>query len=220
MTARFLNFLFVAYTGKKVALEGDRKGMLDFKYWQALFKSDVDAIFKILLGSILLLVPGLNLAVLGYGQRCLFNSLRQRKRLPAWHNCKELLLEGAIALGIAAAYLALPLIIGFILRPLFGLGKLFGWFLAGVSALFIPLGWANWQACNEWKAAFTVSEIWSHLCAGCASYLLLMAGMVAVIAIGIVLLFTIPVLGIAGAVLIFTASVIFFFQVGLIFRCP
>ncbi len=194
--------------------------MLDFKYWQALLKNDIDAIFKILLGSILLLIPGLNIAVLGYGQRCLFNSLRKRNRLPAWHNCRELLIEGAIALGILIAYLSVPLIIGFILRPLFGVGKLFGWFLAGLSMLFVPLAWANWQACNKWQAAFMLPEIWQHLCCRCTSYLILTAGMIAVTALGIVLLFTIPVLGIFGAIFIFSASIFFFFQVGYVFRTP
>ncbi len=191
--------------------------MPDLKFWQMLFRQDTDAVFKLLLGSILLLVPGLNLAVMGYGQRCLFNSLRDRHRLPAWHNCRELIRTGALAVGIAAAYLFLPLLISFILHPLWGVGKLLAWFLAGLITLFIPLAWANWQYCNEWQAAFMLREIWEHFCCCVMPYFLLAAAMVAAIALGIVLLFSLPLAGILGAVLIFTVGVLFFFQLGQIY---
>ena len=190
-----------------------KAGLLDLKFWKCLVKNDIDAVFKILLGSIILLIPGFNLAVLGYGQRCLFNSLRARHRLPAWHNCRELLAEGAAALGIAVIYLSLPLLIGFILRPLLGVGKLLGWILAGLSSLLIPLAWANWKASNEWKSAFLLLEIWNHLCCCASSYFILISGMIAVIALGLVLLFSLPILGILGAVLIFSYNIFFFFQI-------
>lgn len=191
--------------------------MIDFGYWRAMLRNDVDAVFKLLLGSILLLIPGLNLAVLGYGMRCLANSLWKKQRLPAWHNCKELVIEGGIAFGILLAYLALPLVIGFVLRPLLGAGKLLGWILAGFSMLFVPLGWANWQVYHEWQAAFFLKEIWERLYCHCAVYLLFTAGMVGVIALGVILLFMLPLLGIFGGILIFSYSVFFFFEIGRMF---
>jgi len=190
----------------------------DWQKYLAFLKRDFNVIFKILLGSILTVIPVLNIMVLGYYRQCIRNGLRSHYRLPEWVDWQRLMKKGAEMLAIIVVYLIIPFILMHILAVIPFFGTIISSLLLMICILMVPMAMVNYVAYGNFKDAFSLNEI-IYVVKMCAEdYLLACLLYLLVISVSLLLLFTIPFIGIVGAILIFTSGLVFFYYIGCLYR--
>lgn len=189
--------------------------------WQKYFnvvKKDYNIIFKILLGSILIIIPILNIMVLGYYRQCIKNGLRCNYQLPEWVDWKRLMKKGAEMLVIIAVYLLIPVILMQVLVVIPFFGTLIASLILLLCTLIIPMAMVNCVAYGDLKKGFMINEIVCIIKMSVEDYLFACLLYLLSLTAGLILLFTIPFIGLCGAILIFVTGLLFFYYIGCLYR--
>jgi hypothetical protein len=183
-----------------------------------MFRRDGDIVFKLFLGSIIMIVPVVNLMGLGYLQLCLRQGMKGRTALPPWHDWKSLFQKGLEALLIAVIYMLGPLVFALLFLSIPLLGLLGAALLITAAFMMIPLAWANHEACGAFSDAFRWGEMYARVCCQLGRYILIYTLHVLVISIGCLLVFQLTFLGLLGGMMIFISGVTLCFYVGSLYR--
>jgi hypothetical protein len=181
----------------------DLKQLLGFPF------EDREWLIKMMMGSVITIVPILNFLSLGYFIRCINYGWRGIRKMPDWSNWSELFRDGLIAFGISLAYLIIPLILGSLMATIPGIGIVLASIIIFIMGLIIPMAIANYALRKNIKDAFSFGEIF-YLVGRVFNYYIV--GYLAVtlgVILGIALLLGIPFFGFIGGVLIFYCGIVF-----------
>ena len=173
---------------------------------------------KMIIGSVISIVPIVNFLSLGYFIRCIQNSWRGYQSMPDWDNWGELFRNGCMVFVILLAYLVLPISLGFLMLALPVVGTVFASLIIFIMSIIIPMAIANYAVHMNIRDAFAFTEIFYRsgrvLSVYLAGYLAVTLGLI----LGSVLLVGIPILGFVGGLLMFYCGVVFFNFMGILYR--
>jgi len=179
---------------------------------------DREWLVKMLLGSVITIVPVFNFLSLGYFLRCIKHSWRGHHALPAWDNWPDLFKEGCLALLITLLYLAIPLALGYLVALIPIAGIALASIIIFIMGLIIPMAIASFAICGSLRDAFyfkviiyLVSQVFNLYVVG---YL---AATLSVI-LGLSLLLIFPLVGFVGGAVIFYCGVVFANFLGTLYR--
>lgn len=170
---------------------------------------DREWLVKMLMGSVITIIPILNFLSFGYFIRCINYGWRGRRNLPYWADWPELFKDGLIAFIIALAYLVLPLLLGAVIVTIPGIGIVLASIIIFIMGLIIPMAIANYALHRNIRDAFRFGEILYITSRVFNLYILGCLAVTLGIILGIVLLLTIPYVGFTGGVLIFYCGAVF-----------
>lgn len=190
----------------------DLKQLLGFPF------EDREWLVKMLLGSVITIIPILNFLSLGYFVRSINYGWRGRRNLPDWDNWSELFRDGFMVFVISLAYLAIPLVLGSLIAIIPGIGIVLASIIIFIMGLIIPMAIANYAMRRNIKDAFSLGEIF-YLASRVFNFYVLgyLAATVGLI-LGVALLLGIPFVGFIGGVFIFYCGVIFSNFLGVIYH--
>ena len=189
----------------------DLKELLGFPF------EDRQWFLKLIIGSVIAIVPILNFISLGYFLRCIKYGWTGRRTLPEWHDWGELFRDGCLGAVIILAYLILPLMCGWIMSVLPLVGTFLAAILILILSLVIPMALASYAIQKEFRDAFMLRNILIRAGKVLNYYLTAYLAAVLAVVIGIALLVGVPIIGFLGGLLIFYAGVVFFNLVGFLF---
>lgn len=173
---------------------------------------------KLIIGSIIIIVPILNFLSLGYFMRCIQNGWRGYLCLPEWDDWGNMFKVGLAAFLILLAYLVLPISFALMMVALPVVGAAFASLIIFIMSIIIPMAIANYAVHLNVRDAFAFGEIFYRagrvLSIYLAGYLAATLGLI----LGITLLAAIPSLGFIGGLLMFYIGVVFFNFMGILYR--
>ncbi|MEA4926258.1 MAG: DUF4013 domain-containing protein [Syntrophomonadaceae bacterium] len=177
-----------------------------------------EGFIKMILGSIISIVPVLNLLSLGYLIRCIRYGWMGLSILPTWDNWAELLRDGCIALLILVAYLLFPLSIGLLILAVPAVGIILASLLIFIMSFLIPMAVANYAIYKNIKDAFRLIHIFNQVGRVFNIYIVSYSLVTLGVIIGMALLLGIPYLGFIGGLFIFYCGAVFFNFIGFLYR--
>ncbi|HZJ84062.1 MAG TPA: DUF4013 domain-containing protein [Syntrophomonadaceae bacterium] len=191
---------------------------MDFYYYIRFPFNDREWFKKLGIGSIVFLIPIINIIAIGYFVQCIRLGAKGRRILPFWHNWEGLLRDGIIAIIISLAYIIPPCL----LWPLFLAVPVIGIFMQStiflIAGLMIPMAVANYAVTDEIIDAFKLGRILGQLGEVLNDYVVIYLIMVIINSIFIALIFALPILALLGAIVNFYLGVIFANFIGQLFR--
>ena len=165
---------------------------------------------KMILGSIISIVPVLNFLSLGYFIRCIQYGWRGMQGLPDWDNWADLFKEGCMVFLILLAYLVLPTLLAFMAIAIPVVGMAFASLIVFIMGVLIPMAIANFAIYKNLKDAFIFVNIFNQVGRVFGFYIIAYAAATLGIIIGTVLLVSMPFIGFFGGIFIFYCGVVFF----------
>lgn len=177
-----------------------------------------EGFMKLILGSIISIVPVLNLLALGYLIRCIRSGWMGLTILPPWDNWAELLRDGCLALLILAAYLLIPISIGTLMLAIPAVGVVLASLLIFIMSILIPMAIASYAIYRNLKDAFGLINIFNQVSRVFSIYIISYSMAALGVIIGMALLLGIPYLGFIGGIFIFYCGVVFFNFIGFLYR--
>ncbi|MDR1616243.1 MAG: DUF4013 domain-containing protein [Syntrophomonadaceae bacterium] len=181
-------------------------------YWQNMLIypfSDKNWPFKILIGTVLTIIPVINIVTLGYYLACMRRGIMCRYDLPDWINWRQFLQEGLWVLLIVIFYLLLPLAGFIILGNIPFLGGFFSSLLLLCVSALIPIALANFSLSRRLEDAFKFGDLIRHIIRIQPYYMIIY--LLSVFLLSILFIFTIivPVLIVlSGALFFYICAVI------------
>jgi len=121
---------------------------------------------KLLLGSVLAVIPVVNFFAEGYRYRLLKDSIAEKMEMPAWDDWKTLFVKGLLLYLLKILYILVPVVLTAVFFLLtvtrlaaggFGLletGLLLSLCLLLLTAFLLPMGWSHFAATGEFASAF------------------------------------------------------------------
>ena len=183
------------------------------EYIQIPFQDDA-WIKKMLIGSLICLVPIANLLLLGYAIACMDMGMRGRRALPEWNNWDDYLRDALAALAILLAYLLIPIILILALAGIPLMGTVLGAIICLLAGAMIPMALAAYTFCRQPADAFRFTDLLKRIGAKLDSYIFAYLFIVLALTIGLAIMVSLPYLAFVGALLIFYATVVFSYLVG------
>ncbi len=191
---------------------------MDFYYYIRFPFNDREWFKKLGIGSVVFLIPIINIIAIGYFVQCIRLGAKGRRILPFWHNWEGLLRDGIIAIIISLAYIIPPCL----LWPLFLAVPVIGIFMQStiflIAGLMIPMAVANYAVTDEIIDAFKLGRILGQLGEVLNDYVVIYLIMVIINSIFIALIFALPILALLGAIVNFYLGVIFANFIGQLFH--
>lgn len=172
---------------------------------------------KMILGSVISIVPILNFLSLGYFIKCIQNGWRGSQSLPDWDNWGELFRNGCMVFLILLAYLVLPISLAFLMAVVPVVGTAFASLIIFIMSFIIPMAIANYALHMNMKDAFALKEIFYRSGRVLSLYLTGYLAATLGVIIGTALLVGIPLLGFVGGIFIFYCGVVFFNFLGILY---
>jgi len=118
-----------------------------------------DSAKKLVAGSLLNLIPGLNLLALGYALRLMRDVLAgEETELPPWENWGALFLDGVRVLVVGLAFAAAPALLHRL-----GAGDLLTVVAFGVAATLEPMALVRLASFGRLSAAFQIGKVWQDV---------------------------------------------------------
>jgi hypothetical protein len=192
--------------------------MADLKQFLRFPFEDREWLVKMLLGSVITIIPILNFLSLGYFIRSINYGWRGSRKLPNWDNWSELFRDGFMVFVISLGYLTIPLILGSLIAMIPGIGIALASIIIFIMGLIIPMAIANFAIRRNVRDAFSFGEIF-YLASRVFNFYVIscLAATLGVI-MGIALLIGIPLIGFIGGVFIFYCGVVFSNFLGTIYH--
>ncbi|ABR54929.1 conserved hypothetical protein [Methanococcus vannielii SB] len=209
---------------------------MDFKPAFRFPLSDDNAFKKMIIGSILSIIPVLNLISLGYAIETLENILNSKDELPNWDFLGRKFIKGLFTMVIYFIYMLIPFMIIFFLggssiyaifsgiESLF-MGGIFGFLFTVLLVLFttliigfiVPMAILNYTASGEFFSAFHFFEIINKISLKVSDYILMYLLLI-LLSIGLRFIAIIPIIGlIIIMVMNFYFSLVFAYILGKIY---
>jgi hypothetical protein len=167
-------------------------------------------IMKMILGSIICIIPVLNLLLLGYFIRCIQCGWRGIHGLPDWDNWADLCRDGCMVLLILLAYLVLPISLALLLLAIPVVGVVFASIIVFIMGFLIPMAIANYAMYKNMRDAFIFVNIFNQVARVFGFYIIAYVAVTLGVIIGTALLLGVPLVGFLGGVFIFYCGVVFF----------
>ncbi|MCI0370023.1 MAG: DUF4013 domain-containing protein [candidate division NC10 bacterium] len=118
-----------------------------------------DSAKKLVAGSLLNLIPGLNLLPLGYALRLMRDVLAgEETELPPWEGWGSLFLDGVRVLVVGFAFALAPILLHWL-----GAGELLTVLAFGVAAALEPMALVRLASFGRLGAAFEIGKIWQDM---------------------------------------------------------
>jgi len=190
----------------------DLKQLLGFPF------EDREWIMKMMLGSVITIVPVLNFLSLGYFIRCINVGWRGRRNLPNWDSWTELFRDGLFGFLIALTYLIVPILLGFLVGMVPVVGAALASIIIIIMGIIIPMAIANYAMRKNIRDAFALGEIIYKAGRVLNLYITAYLTTILIVTIGAALLIGLPIIGFIGAVLIFYCGVVFFNLLGFLYH--
>jgi hypothetical protein len=190
----------------------DIKKLLGFPF------EDREWLIKLMLGSVITIVPILNFLSLGYFIRCINYGWRGRRRLPHWDNWSELFRDGCMAFLIALAYLTIPIAAGFLIALIPVVGIVLVSIIIFIMGIIIPMAVANYAMRRNLRDAFCFGEIFYRAGRVLNYYITGYIATTLGVILGAALLFGLPIIGFVGGLIIFYCGVVFGNLLGNLYR--
>lgn len=190
----------------------DLKQLLGFPF------KDREWLVKMLLGSVITIIPILNFLSLGYFIRSINYGWRGRCNMPDWDNWSELFRDGLMVFIISLAYLTIPLVLGSLLAMLPGIGIVIAPIIIFIMGLIIPMAIANYAMRRNIKDAFSLGEIFYLVSRVFNLYIIGYIAATLGVILGVALLLGLPFVGFIGGVFVFYCGVVFFKFLGAIYH--
>lgn len=189
------------------------KEMLEFPL------KDKEWLMKIILGAVITIVPVLNLLSMGYLLKCIHQGARGIQELPEWDEWVDLFKDGVLVFVILILYLLVPLVLGFILSLIPGVGQILYVVLVFAAGAVIPMAIANFSVRRELADAFAIGEIIFYVNRVLNYYAASYFAYFMILLISTGLFIGIPFIGsFMASIIIFYASIVFFTFLGIIYR--
>jgi len=173
---------------------------------------------KMIMGSVITLVPVVNFLSLGYFLRCVNYGWRGLRIIPDWSNWAELFRDGCIVFLIILAYLVFPISIAFLMLMVPIVGTAFASLTVFIMSLFIPMAIANYAVHKNMRDAFMLVDIFHQVGRVMSFYLIAYLTAALGVIIGAALLLGLPLLGFIGGIIIFYCGVVFFNLLGFLYH--
>ncbi|MBI3003102.1 MAG: DUF4013 domain-containing protein [candidate division NC10 bacterium] len=148
-----------------------------------------DSARKLVAGSLLNLVPILNLLALGYALRLMRQVLAgEETQLPAWEDWGGLFLDGIRVLVVGAAFAVGPLLLHWL-----GAGEVLTVLAFGLAAALEPMALVRLASFGRLSAAFEIGKVWQDVRLLFSGYLpAVLAWLAALFGFGVLLVGTRP----------------------------
>jgi len=189
--------------------------------WQELLRyplADDKWILKVIIGSLIMLVPVVNLLLLGYAIACIELGMRGRRRLPDWDAWQDYIRDAVSASLIVLAYLIIPMALTVILSHIPLIGILLGAILIFLTGALTPMALAAFAMRRDISDAFSlidiIHQISSHLELYLSGYLFLILST----CLGLILIIVLPYLACLWSILVFWSLVVFSYLTGCLAR--
>lgn len=190
----------------------DLKQLLGFPF------KDRDWFMKIILGSIISIVPIINFLSLGYFIRCIRCGWKGLLVLPDWDDWGDLFREGCTAFLVLLIYLILPVLLAVLLLAVPVVGMILACLAAFIMCIFIPMAIANYAVHRDMREALLLVNIFQQVGRVLGLYIIGYITASLGLIIGTALLIGIPFFGFIGGLLIFYCGAIFFNYLGFLYR--
>lgn len=187
--------------------------------WQELLRypfADDNWVLKMLVGSLVCLVPAANLILCGYAIACMEMGMRGRRRLPDLEHWADYARDAAAALIILLAYLFIPIILTLVLSAIPIVGTVLGAIALLLAGSMIPMALAAYAARREITDAFSIVDILTQIGGNLDSYLSAYLFIIISGSIGLAIIISLPYLACLGAIIIFYSTTIFSYLIGFI----
>lgn len=172
---------------------------------------------KMLIGTVLSIIPIINVFTLGYFLACMRRGMRCRYNLPDWRDWDLYLQEGLWALLVILVYLLIPFICIFIIGGLPFIGGFFSSLIMLCMALLIPMALANYAASHQVQDAFRFGDIIKHIIQAQPSYTIVYILVIFLFSFLLILTILIPFFILISGFLFFYMGVVFSYLFGYIY---
>lgn len=118
-----------------------------------------DSAKKLVAGSLLNLIPGVNLLALGYALRLMRDVLAgEETELPPWEGWRSLFLDGVRVLVVGVAFVLAPALLHWL-----GAGDVLTVLAFGVAATLQPMALVRVASSGRLGAAFEIGKVWQDV---------------------------------------------------------
>ncbi|KUG04445.1 hypothetical protein ASZ90_018113 [hydrocarbon metagenome] len=173
---------------------------------------------KMLLGCIFLIIPIVNILVLGYFVECIRLGIRGKTILPDWSDWEFYLRQGFMALLIFIVYLGIPLLFTFILHIVPILGVMVSSIVTLLAGAIVPMALANSALNNNVMDAFRIGEILDNIKQVIDYYAPAYLIMAIITAIAPAVAVGIPIISFAGVFLMFYSGIVYSNYIGQLYH--
>lgn len=164
---------------------------------------------KMLLGCIFMIIPIVNILVLGYFVECIRLGTGGKNILPDWADWEMYLRQGLMALLIFIAYLGIPMLFTFILHIVPILGIMVSAIVTLLAGAMVPMAIANCTSTSNILDAFRFGEIIYKIKQVIDYYAPAYLIMAIITAIAPVIVVGIPIISFAGIFLMFYSGAVY-----------
>ncbi len=176
--------------------------------------NDREWLKKTLLGCIFMIIPIVNILVLGYFVECIRLGIQGKTILPEWADWELYLRQGLMAVLIFVAYLGIPMLFTFILHIIPILGIMVSALVTLLACAIVPMAIANCVISGNVVDAFKVGEIIYHIKKVIDYYAPAYLIMAIITAIAPAIVVGIPIISFAGVFLMFYSGLVFSNYIG------
>lgn len=173
---------------------------------------------KLLAGSVIILIPLVNIMALGYFARCINNGQRGRRCLPEWWEWKEYIREGCTMLLIIFFYLAAAVLMAWLMMSIPAAGTFLSTMMFLFLILIIPMALANYAMHHIFRDGLMILDIARAAARVASIYACAFLLFLLVMSAAWALLLTCPVLGLLSGLIMFYVGVIYSCFLGRIHR--
>lgn len=189
--------------------------------WQDLLRyplADDSWILKMLIGSLVMLVPILNLALFGYAIACMDMGMRGNRKLPPWEAWRDYIGDALSADVILIAYLLIPVILTIVLSHLPFIGLFLGAAAIILAGGLIPMALAAYAVRRDISNAFTLGDIIRQIANNLDAYLVAYFSLILLFCLELALIIAMPYLAWLWSFVMFYETVVFSYLIGCLAR--
>lgn len=185
--------------------------------WQELLTYPFEGdkwILKIVIGSLICLVPIINLVLFGYAIACMEMGMKGQRQLPGWETWRDYIGDALSAILILLSFLIIPFIFTMVLSHIPVIGTILGSITILIAGAMVPMSLAAFSLRRDVTDAFRLGDIIRQISSHLDLYLSAYTFFILSCCIGLTVVVALPYLACAGAFMIFYSSVVFSFLIG------
>lgn len=189
--------------------------------WQELLRyplSDDRWILKLLIGSLITLVPVVNLILFGYVIACMELGMKGSRQLPEWEAWRDYLSDALSSGLILLAYLVIPIVLTVVLSHIPLIGTVLGAIIIMLAGALVPMSLAAFTLRRDISEAFSLGDILRQIKRSLETYLLAYLLLIIAICLGFTLIIALPYLACLWSLMIFYTAVVFSYLIGFLAR--
>ncbi len=175
-------------------------------------------VLKLLTGSVIILIPLVNIMCLGYFASCINSGQRGRQCLPEWWNWRNFIGEGCAMLVITFIYTFAAALVALLVVNIPVVGTLLATLLGLLVFLVIPMALANYALRYKFQDALLIIDLVCMITRVAGAYAAAFLALFLIVTAAWILLLAVPVLGLLSGLIIFYTGIIYSFMLGSMHR--